>query len=221
MVNFKLEAPWYTYQKKVKALFEQDPDIIVEEIRELSEGKTDYAFDIEVRDHEKFVALDRVMPEVVEFGNVTLGITLYDEENSNVVDSGIEIFATIFKDNPLVEEIVDAEDFTGTHHGFVAFKPQIVQFFDDDISDYNGNWSGLAQDIAREIFGSEMRGVHFCTAPVEDEEAEDIDACDGESSHGGVFGPNVVCSPCNSGSCNGAGEHSSDSAHSSSGSQDA
>ena len=117
MVNFKLEAPWYTYQKKVKALFEQDPDIIVGDVNELTDGKTDYAFDIEVRNHEKFVALDRVMPEVVEFCNITLGITLYDEENSNVVDSGIEIFATIFKDNPLVEEIVDAEDFTGTTMG--------------------------------------------------------------------------------------------------------
>ena len=48
--------------------------------------------------------------------------------------------------------------------GFVCFKPQVVQFF--DISDFNGNWSGLAQDIAREIFGDEMRGVHFCTAAV-------------------------------------------------------
>ena len=52
MVNFKLEAPWYTYQKKVKALFEQDPDIIVGNVNELTDGKTNYAFDIEVRNHE-------------------------------------------------------------------------------------------------------------------------------------------------------------------------
>jgi hypothetical protein len=29
-----------------------------------------------------------------------------------------------------------------------------------------GNWSGLAQDIAREVFQNETRGIHFCTAPV-------------------------------------------------------
>ena len=166
MVNFKLEAPWYTYQKKVKALLGQDPDIIVGEVNELTDGKTDYAFDIEVLNHEKFVALDRVMPEAVEFGDVTLGITLYDEENSVSTEDGIEIFATIFKGNPLVEDIKDVVDLTGTRHGFVCFKPQVVQFFDDDISDINGNWSGLAQDIAREVFGAEMRGVHFCTAAV-------------------------------------------------------
>ena len=39
----------------------------------------------------------------------------------------------------------------------VCFKPQVVQFFDDDISDFNGNWSGLAQDIAREVFGDGLR----------------------------------------------------------------
>jgi len=166
MLNLKLEAPWYTYQKKVKALFEQDPDIIVGDVNELTDGKTNYAFDIEVRNHEKFVALDRVMPEVVEFGNVTLGITLYDEENSVITEDGIEIFTTIFKGNPLVEDIKDVVDFTGTRHGFVCFKPQVVQFFDDDISDFNGNWSGLAQDIAREIFGDGLRSVHFCTAAV-------------------------------------------------------
>ena len=65
-----------------------------------------------------------------------------------------------------MEDIKDVVDLTGTRHGFVCFKPQVVQFFDDDISDFNGNWSGLAQDIAREVFGDEMRGVHFCTAAV-------------------------------------------------------
>ena len=120
MLNLKLEAPWYTYQKKVKALLGQDPDIIVGEVNELTDGKTDYAFDIEVLNHEKFVALDRVMPEAVEFGDVTLGITLYDEENSVSTEDGIEIFATIFKDNPLVEDVKNAVDFTGTRHGFVV-----------------------------------------------------------------------------------------------------
>ena len=41
MLNLKLEAPWYTYQKKVKALLGQDPDIIVGDVNELTDGKTD------------------------------------------------------------------------------------------------------------------------------------------------------------------------------------
>jgi hypothetical protein len=65
-----------------------------------------------------------------------------------------------------VKDIKDVVDFTGTRHGFVRFQPEVIQFFHDDISDYNGNWSGLAQDIAREVFEGEYRGVHFCTAEV-------------------------------------------------------
>ena len=54
-------------------------------------------------------------------------------------------------------------DFAGTHLGFVLFKPEVIQFLDDDTSDYYGNWNGLAEDIAREIFVEGYRGVNFCT----------------------------------------------------------
>ena len=164
MLKFTLEAPWYTFRKKVNALFEQDPDITVGEIIESEDGKVDFLFDIEVRNHEKFLALDRVFPKVKTFGNVTLGIVLYDEENANGADDRVELYRTIFDGNPIVKDVREAMDHTGTRHGFVRFQPEVVQFFDDDISDFNGNWSGLAQDIAREVFEDEMAGIHFCTA---------------------------------------------------------
>ena len=37
MLKFTLEAPWYTFRKKVNALFEQDPDITVGEVIESEE----------------------------------------------------------------------------------------------------------------------------------------------------------------------------------------
>ena len=55
-------------------------------------------------------------------------------------------------------------------HTYLLFKPEVIQFFDDDIYDYEGNWTGLAQDIAREVFADETRGIHFCTASVEEAE---------------------------------------------------
>ena len=164
MVKLRLEAPWNTYQKKVKALFERDPDITVGEVCETEDGRTDYVFDIEVRDHDKFLALDRLLPKERKFGNVTLGIILYDEENRDVADESISLYETIFKGNPILKDIKDVVDQTGTRHGFVRFQPEVIQFFDDDISDFNGNWSGLAQDIAREVFSEGYRGIHFCTA---------------------------------------------------------
>ncbi len=166
-----IEAPWYEYQKKMNALFDRDPKISVGEVYKCEDGNVDYAFDIEVSDHEKFVALERVLPKTVTFGNVILGIVLFDEEN-DAVDTGIEIFEKIFEGNPIVKDIQEVLDFSGTRHGFVRFKPEVVQFFHDDISDYNGNWSGLAQDIAREVFKDDFHGVHFCTAGINEADGE-------------------------------------------------
>ena len=162
MIMFNLEAPWYTYNKMVKALFERDPDITVGDIQEGEEAN--FTFDIEVRNHEKFVALDRVMPKKKMFGCVSLAVFIYDEENANGVESTVKLYETIFKGNPILKDVKDVVDPAGVHHGYVRFNPEVIQFFDDDLSDYNGNWSGLAQDIADEVFEEDFRGVYFCTA---------------------------------------------------------
>ncbi len=174
MVNITLEAPWMTYYKKVVNLFEKDPDIVVGEMEKGDEDDAfDYIFNIEVYNHEKYVALDRVMNTVVEFGNVTLGIDLFDMQN-NSENETLDLFKTIFDGNGLVKDIQDVVDPAGYHHGYVRFKPEVIQFFDDDLRDMYGNWSGLAQDIAREVFPDAGPDVNFCTALVNEyEKAED------------------------------------------------
>ena len=165
MSNMKIEAPWYAFHKKVKALFEGDKDVEVCDIYKPQEGDDSYfAFDILVRKHEKFLALDKVVPATVEFGNITVGICVQDLENSFDEGHPIQLFAAIFDGNPHIQDIKEVRDHTGTLHGYVRFKPEVIQFFHDDTSDYNGNWSGLAQEIAKEVF-TDVNGVHFCTAP--------------------------------------------------------
>lgn len=170
---FNLEAPWDSFRKKVNALFGQDPDIIVGEVYEPEDGSTDFAFDLEIRDHEKYLALDRALPKVRKFGTVTLGIVLYDEENAADGNDRVDLYRTIFQGNPIVKDIREAVDFAGARHGFIRFQPEVIQFFDDDISDFDGNWSGLAQNIAREVFETESAGIHFCTAPLNENAADE------------------------------------------------
>ena len=157
---FKLEAPWCSFQKKVKALFSGDPDIAVGELYE-TDGDTDIAFDIVITNHEKYIAADRLLPGVKTFGNVTLGIVLYDEENAETDVLGL--FETLFTGNPNVRDVVKKVDQAGGEWNYVVFKPDVVQFRDDNLADYQGNWSGLAQDIAPEVFAENSRGVYFCT----------------------------------------------------------
>lgn len=162
MLKLALEAPWQTFVKQIKALFDGDPDIKVSDIYEPEDGFTDYSFAIMVRNHEKFVALDRLMVRTRTFGDVMLGVDLFDEENAEVDVAGL--FKTLFNGNPNVDSIQTRTDPAGVNWHYVLFKPEVVQFFDDDLNDYNGNWNGLAEDIAREVFEENSRGVNFCTA---------------------------------------------------------
>jgi len=162
MLKLTLEAPWENFNKKVKALFAGDPDITVGDVYE-TDGDTDFAFDIEVKKHDKYIALDRLLPGIKVYGNVTLGIVLYDEENTATDTLGL--FNTLFAGNPIVSDFKTRKDPAGVDWNYVLFAPEVVQFFDDDIGDYYGNWTGLAEDIAREVFAENSLGVNFCTAP--------------------------------------------------------
>lgn len=161
-------APWIEYQKRVKALFGRDPEIIVGEVYEPDGNEVDYAFDIEVRNHRKFEALDAVLPAIREFGNVTLGIQIFDEENIGGTDDIAAIYQTLFRDNPIVQDVKIVVDQFCIRHAYVLFAPEVIQYYRDEMTDYNGLFSGLAQDIAKEIFEDKTGNVHFCTAPVEE-----------------------------------------------------
>jgi len=154
-----LMAPWETYNKKVKALFGGDDWVYVSDIYKTSEG---YAMDITAR-ADKYDVLAKVMPRRRMFGNVQLDIVILREDKMDG-EQAIEEYKTLFAGNGLVKEIKEVEDETGTKHAYIRFWPAVLQFPNDDTRDYRGLWSGLAQDIAREVFEGETRGIHFGTA---------------------------------------------------------
>lgn len=159
----KLEAPWYSFRKMLNALFEFDPQVTVGEVREADGNGADYILEIEVANHDKCAALDRALPYEKHFGNVVLQIRLIDTENGGE-NQDVELYRTIFSGNPIVKDIRQLTDFAGVVHSYIRFQPEVVQFFDDDISDYNGNWTGLAKTIAETVFEKNHHNVNFCTA---------------------------------------------------------
>ena len=163
MANLKIEAPWYTYEKMVKALFEKDPDVTVNDLIESDRPDFSYLLMITVKKHDKYLALDRVIKKTKVFGNIKVGVMLFDTENDNSESDRIELYKTIFDGNSSVRSVEEVVDFAGTHLGYVCFEPEVIQFHDDDISDIDGKWNGLAQDIAKEVF-EDAFGVYYCTA---------------------------------------------------------
>ena len=57
----------------------------------------------------------------------------------------------------------DAETPMGSFH-YAVFQSKVVQFFNDDMSDINGNCTTLYQEIAKDVFSGRAEGVFFCTA---------------------------------------------------------
>lgn len=164
--DLNIIAPWETYNKKVKALFGGDPDIHVGGVYQVDDG---YAMDIRASE-EKYNILARVMPRSKTFGNVNLSIELFCAGEGT---KALEEYKTLFSGNPAVKEIREVEDATGTMHAYIRFWPEVLQFPNDDTRDFRGLWSGLAQDIAREVFEGEARGIHFGTAGVDENLEED------------------------------------------------
>ncbi len=150
--NLNLQAPWVLYARKLKALFDKDPDIKVEYNHEDTEVK------LYVEDADKANALSKILPECVEFGNIILLITVIP---ANVSDDYATLFQKAFQGNPAVAEIKENETVMEDKATYVLFEPEVVQFFSDDIGDYHGISSTLYQEIAKEIF--EDIPVHFCT----------------------------------------------------------
>lgn len=158
----KLSPPWETYAKMLAALFEEDHDIMVGDV----DTEDGYKLPIYVEDHRKYEALCKLLPFTVRFGNVVLQLIIKDSNKNTGINYG-QLFEDLFKGNPKFKEVKMVKDLVGADHTFVMFQPEVIQFFNDNMFDYNGFWSGLAQDIAKEVFeGATKAGVHFCTAPV-------------------------------------------------------
>ena len=166
--NENLYSPWETFRRKLKALFDGDEDITVGEIQECAAEDAQYALQVKVRGYAKYLALSQTLLRTKEFGNVTLRIDPDYADEQDETEYTASLYETIFKENPRLKDVRLVTDFTGSKHAYIRFQPEVIQFPNDDISDYNGNWSGLAQEIAREVFADSGAGTHFCTAGVDE-----------------------------------------------------
>lgn len=147
-----ISAPWVQYVKAINALFSQDPEIKMEYNEE------ENIFKLYVDNDIKADAIRKLIPNEKSFGNVTLKIGVIP---SNKEESKQSLFRNAFANNPFVSYIKTVE--VGTNPmTFVVFKRLILQYFNDNLGDINGNRTTLCEELARELF-EEHEGVYFCT----------------------------------------------------------
>ena len=152
MENIKLSAPWMTFVSEVKALFKEDSDVNVKH------DENENILKVYVADHRKAEALAKLLPAEKIFGNVTLKIEVIPP---NAEKTAVDLFQEAFFGNPAVQYVYSYETPLGKF-SYIVFKNKVVQFFNDQMDDINGNKSTLFQDIAKDVFGTEQ-GVFYCT----------------------------------------------------------
>lgn len=155
MAILKLSAPWQTYYRELCLLFEKD-----EEVR-IVYDTDQQIISIYVDNAAKADAMYVALPSEKEFGNITLTINVISTSESprNLRSS---IYKDLFFGNSIVKEVVTVDEIMTNPITYVIFKKEVVQYFNDDLSDAHGVCSTLYQDIAKRVF-EPNKNVHFCT----------------------------------------------------------
>lgn len=159
--NVKLSSPWDIFVKQLKELFGYDRDIKV-----LYTDEEPYKIDILVDSEDKYNALTQLMPPEKEFGNVKVQINIFA---SNKEKNDCDLFAILFKDNPILRGIVPRTLPAGDEINYLMFNPEVAQYYADNLMDPYGNNNELYADIARTVFGN-RDGIQYSTWPKNSEE---------------------------------------------------
>ena len=157
MNTTKMSPPWYGYANQIKALFKEDPEI---HIREEFEGEL--ILSLYVDDPEKAYAIERLLPEEVDFGGTVLYIRVIPG-NTKKEPALSEIYKKAFNGNPVVKEMKTVSGIFTNPLTYISFRKEVVQYYDDNLGDLHGNRSLLMQDIADDIFAANKDSILFCT----------------------------------------------------------
>jgi len=155
-----LSPPWYGYHRKVKALFERDTEVQVKDLSKSDDGQYNYM--ILVYNKEKAEAIKSILPQTVQIGNITVNVTILGPDENATSDSEksiLDIYNAAFSGNPIFEKTLNRQ-YGCFSKNFCIFKKEVIQFWNDNLADYCGNYNGLASDIAEEILTAD--DISFC-----------------------------------------------------------
>lgn len=155
--DVNITPPWFTYQKELKEFFAYDPEVEVGELVE-DETTNGYYITINARTAKKALALRDVLRKNMCLGNVVVTINVTSDE----VD---DIIATAFEGNGIIRKIT-TEGIPGGMARYIQLEPEIVQFFNDDISSPAGRSTFLAESIAKDILDVFPYHAFICTVDI-------------------------------------------------------
>lgn len=150
----KLSPPWYKTWNMLKVLFKDDTEVEISDIITPADGLPLLIY-LDCKTPEKAFALANILKTTYHFGNATLvlkfriynGKKLTDKPDS-LYDTALEAFAS----TPAVVDIKKCQDMFGDTFIVIEFAKEVVQFYNDELLDFYGNYNGTYLDVAKELF---------------------------------------------------------------------
>ena len=155
--SVQLSPPWITYFNKVKFTIGEDPEVTVGPLIPVD---SIYIALVTVSDNEKAEALATLLEPTMEFGNITVMVVVInaDQEIASPVPCPLRAFTvaalvdTALSGNPYYEEVVVQEQLgVGRRAVYPVFTPEVIQFFNDDISNLCNTFTGVAADVFADV----------------------------------------------------------------------
>lgn len=156
MARVKLSAPWDEFYSEVNELFKYDDEV---RVVFFEEQKTIKLF---VDNPAKAEALQKLLPQKKEWGKVVLLIEVIPSNKEKKTELTRSIWSVAFTGNTAVSFIYTIDGIFNNPLTYVVFVNEVVQYFNDNLGDINGNRSTLYEDIARDVFGH-VDATFFCT----------------------------------------------------------
>lgn len=158
MAILKLSAPWHTYYKELNELFKHDSEV------RIVYDTDEQVINIYVENTAKADAMAAVLPMEKEFGAITVQINVIPANPTFKKAKSVRgtIYEDLFRGNPIVDDIVTIEGIMTNPITYVIFKKEVVQYYNDSLSDAHGMCSTLYQDIASRVLDA-GEGIFFCT----------------------------------------------------------
>ena len=157
--NVSLSSPWMIYYHQLEAIFNGDEQV---KMRFDNNAVAAYLY---VDDLEKAEAIETILPSSVQFGNVTMKIVVFKPNGAKT--EVVDLFKKAFEGNKAVSSIKTIKTPDGTDMNFVVFKPEVKQYFADQLCSPWGLESALYEDLAYAVFDCWNGEIHFCTEPIE------------------------------------------------------
>lgn len=163
----QLSPPWITYFNELRNSIGVDPTVTVGPLIPVGGN---YIILVHALSNEKARALATLLKSSVQFGNVS--VTIIETNNENEIVNPFpcpldafeiaHLFQVALENNPYFEQVVVQPQFPGgVNVVFPVFKAEVIQFFNDDISNLCQTFTGVAANVFRDVMQEDV-----CDIPI-------------------------------------------------------